>query len=305
MTKLSFGWVAILGLFVLGFSACDDDDPVVNEPQTLSELVADDDRFTTLLGALESTGLDFTLNQPGPYTVFAPTDAAFTASGVDLTALSTDELRNVLLYHVVSGAILPSNNIQEGITSVTSANATGPNDTQLSLLVERTGSDINVNGLNVTEADIEGSNGVIHVIDNVLLPPTVVDLAASVTPLSSLVDAIGAAADIDASTTVAGALSGDGPFTVFAPDNTAFAAAPSGLSAEQLRDVLLYHVVSGNVRSDAIPASAPTLNGEELSFSGTTITTTSGQTVNITFTDIQGTNGVVHLINAVMVPGDL
>jgi transforming growth factor-beta-induced protein len=305
MIKLSFGWIAILCVLVLGFSACEDDEPINNEPQTLAELVAGDDRFSTLLGALESTGLDATLGQAGAFTVFAPTDEAFTASGVDLTALSNDELTNVLLYHVVAGATLPSSGIQEGITSISSANATGPDDTQLSLLVERAGMDINVNGLNVTEADIEASNGVIHVIDNVLLPPTVVDLAASVTPLSSLVGAIGTAADIDATTSVAGALSGAGPFTVFAPDNAAFAAAPGGLTPEQLRDVLLYHVVSGNVRSDAIPASAPTLNGEELNFSGTTITTTSGQTINITFTDIQGTNGVVHLINAVMVPGDL
>lgn len=305
MTKLSFGWIAILSILVLGFSACDDDDPIINETETVAELVAGDDRFTTLLSALETTGLDATLNQTGSYTVFAPTDAAFAASGVDLTALSTDELRNVLLYHVVSGAIIPSSTIAEGISGVSSANATGPSGNQLSLLIERNGADINVNGLNVTEADIEGSNGVIHVIDNVLLPPTVVDLAASISPLSSLVNAIGTAADIDGSTSVIDALNGDGPFTVFAPDNAAFAAAPAGLSAEQLRDVLLYHVVSGNVLASAIPASASTLNGEELTFSGTTISTTSGQTVEIAFVDVQGTNGVVHLINAVMVPGDL
>ncbi|MEL7160953.1 MAG: fasciclin domain-containing protein [Bacteroidota bacterium] len=311
MRNLSTGWIAILLFCVLGFTACeDDDDPIINEVRSISEIVENDDRFSILRGALQSTGLDATLDQDGDFTVFAPTDQAFQDSGLDLTTYSTDELRDILRYHVFIGQTIKADDIQENtFTYLPTANQTAPGGNGVSLLVEKTGNAVTLNGdINVTIADIDGTNGVIHAIDDVLLAPNVVDLAVQNSGLSSLVTALTDAAQLNGAPLV-DVLAGDGPFTVFAPDNAAFTAAPSGLNPEQLRDVLLYHVVSGtNVRSDGIPPSATTVQGEMLTFGGAgnaVISTSSGQDVEISFTDIQGTNGVVHLINEVMVPNNL
>ncbi|MEO0732579.1 MAG: fasciclin domain-containing protein [Bacteroidota bacterium] len=304
MRNLSTGWIAILLFCVFGFSACEDDeDPIINETLSISEIVENDDRFTILRDALSRTGLDVTLDADGDFTVFAPTDQAFRDANVDPTTIDVDALRNVLRYHVVGGTTLKAGDINEGQTYVTTANETAPGGNQVSLLVEKAGTAVTLNGdVNVTIADIDGTNGVIHAIDDVLMAPSVVDLALDNSNLSSLVTAL-TTADALNGEALTDVLSAAGPFTIFAPDDVAFAAAPSGLSTEQLRNVLLYHVVSGaNVRSDAIPPTATTVEGENLNFSGTTITTTSNQSVSIEFTDIQGTNGVVHLINAVMVP---
>ncbi len=155
----------------------------------------------------------------------------------------------------------------------------------------------------MTTADVEASNGVIHVVDKVILPPTVVNLALANENFTTLVQAVVKAGLVDA-------LSGDGPFTVFAPTNDAFAAlfAQLGiagiddLTAEQLMPILTYHVVPGNVLSTELEnGEVGTLNeGKKL-----TVNLSSGVKINesaVVAADIQGANGVVHVIDKVLIP---
>lgn len=304
LLKLSLFALLMSGLFV----ACDDDDNGEDPmPMNIAEIVANDANFSTLLSALERTGLDATLaSDANTFTVFAPDNDAFDALGVDLSTLSDDELTNILLYHVL-GAEVNSGGIAEGDNYVTTASTAAPGDNQLSLYINNTSGDITLNGSTaVTMADVDATNGVVHIIDEVLLPPTVVDHALNNTAFTELVGALGTA-DGDLVTT----LSGDGPFTVFAPVNSAFEAISGvvdGLTAEQLRDVLLYHVVDGNVRSGDLSDGmmvSPLLMGTSFTVNidgSVTITDGSGATVNVALTDVQGTNGVVHVIEGVLLP---
>jgi transforming growth factor-beta-induced protein len=134
MFKLSYGWAIILMVFAISFAGCDDDDDTVTPPGTITEIASDDDRFTILTAALVRTGLDVTLNAAGTFTVFAPTDAAFTASGIDLTALSDADLTNVLLYHVLGGVVTAAD-LGEGDNFANTLGAFGPNGSSLSVLV--------------------------------------------------------------------------------------------------------------------------------------------------------------------------
>jgi transforming growth factor-beta-induced protein len=154
----------------------------------------------------------------------------------------------------------------------------------------------------VTKADIDVKNGVIHLIDKVLLPPTVVDLAMENDSFSILVQAVVKAG-------LAETLSGAGPFTIFAPTNSAFTAlfaqlgvsGISDLTAAQLIPILKYHVVSGNVLSTQLSnGSVQTLNGA-INVSLSPVPTLNGN-AKIIATDIQGTNGVVHVIDKVLLP---
>lgn len=305
-SKLS--WIFILAL-PLFFAACGNDDDADPEPQSIVEIAAGDDQFSTLVDALTRVGLVSVLEGSGPFTVFAPTNDAFTASGVDLSALTDEQLTEVLLYHVL-GAEITSSAIQEGQTYTTTAANTAPGDNQLSLLIEKTGSAVQLNGsVNVTTADVDATNGVIHIIDDVLLPLDVVGHAIANSNFSSLVTTLGAASG-DLVTTLQTA----GPFTVFAPLNSAFdaiSATTATLDADQLAKVLLYHVVSGNVRSTALSNGqvVESLN-DGLTFTvnidgSVTITDANGGTSTIILTDVQGTNGVIHVLDAVIIPSNL
>ena len=317
MKKLSFifGLMAMVVLATTITSCGDDDssdpDP---EPQNIAQIAAGDDQFSTLVAALDRVGLVATLEGTGPFTVFAPTNDAFTAAGVDLDALTDAQLTEILLYHVLGGEVA-STDLQDGQTYATTATETGPGSTQLSILIEKSSGNVVVknavdNAATVTTADVDATNGVVHIVNNVLLPPNVVDHAVANADFSSLVATLGAA-DGDLTTV----LSGDGPFTVFAPVNSAFEAisdVTAGLDAGQLNKVLTYHVVSGNVRSTDLSDGqvVPTVNGEEFTVNidangNVTLTDAGGGTSNVVFTDVQGTNGVVHVIDAVIIPNDL
>ena len=306
--KNSF-YLLTLALLSVSIVSCDDDEMPTPEPEPqniVDIVVGDDDRFSTLEAALTQAGLVATLQGNGPFTVFAPTNEAFEAAGIDLDNISDEALSQVLLYHVL-GARVAVGDLMEGRTYVTTA-ATNDDGDQLSLLVAKDGSSVTLNGdTQVTTADVEATNGVIHIIDQVLMPPTVVDLALdNEATFSELTGAL-QAADGDLVTV----LSGDGPFTVFAPTNAAFeaaAAVTAGLSTAQLAEVLTYHVVAGNIRSEDLTAtSVATVNGEEITIdpSGPTITDARGNVVSIVLTDVQGTNGVVHVIDAVLLPEEL
>ena len=253
--------------------------------------------LTQLAAAATSAGLVDELQGTGPFTVLAPTDAAFEA----LPAVPAgDALAQVLLYHVLSGEVASS-----AIPARADSLATNEWGNGLTLLFSTTGG-VRVNGVDVVVADVRTTNGIVHVIDEVLLPPNVIDMAG-IAGLTGLAGAIGAAAPISGSTTVASALQGSGPFTVFAPTNEAFTAASSviaTLSAEQIRDVLLFHVVGGSapVLSTGLAAGAvPTLlSGQAVDVAVSPRPTVEGR--GIVAVDIHVTNGVIHLIDGVMVP---
>lgn len=305
---------ALLLMGTLFFSACDnmdDEEMMVDpEPQSIAEIVADDENFSDLAAALTRVNLVSTLDGDGPFTVFAPTNAAFAASGIDVAAATDEELTDILLYHVL-GAKINSTDLIEGQTYASTASSAGAEGTNLTLLVERSGTSVTLNGtIMVTEADVEATNGVIHVIDDVLVPLDIVGAAVSNKEFTSLVAAL-QAAEGDLVTT----LSGDGPFTVFAPLNSAFAdiqMTVDGLDASQLASVLTYHVAAGNVRSAALTDGmmVTSVQGEDFtvnidSDSNVTITDANGGVANVVLTDVQTTNGVIHVLDKVIIPENL
>jgi transforming growth factor-beta-induced protein len=254
------------------------------------------------LKLLTKAGLAEYLSNTDGITVFAPTDAAFKTLLADLGATSlndipTADLTNILLYHVI-GSKAMSTDLKSGYFPTLSKSA--GNSISMYISVEG-GVSINKN-TKVTTADVAAKNGVIHVVDKVILPPSVVNIALDNDNFSILVQAVVKAGLVDA-------LSGSGPFTVFAPTNAAFTAlfAQLGISgidnltAEQLTPILTYHVVSGNVLSTALSnGQVPTLSGKNLN-----VNLSSGVKINdseVVAANIQGSNGVVHVINKVLLP---
>ena len=267
-----------------------------------------DGRFTTLLAALERTGLDQVLADSGTYTIFAPTDDAFDAYGVDLATISTPNLTKLLAYHVLPSAFL-NTDIPGGMSFQTTASMSGPDDSPLSLMINKvTTNDVDSITINssarVVAANVVSTNAVIHAIDEVLEFQDVVDFVVMADMLDSLQAALTAAGLVDD-------LMGDGPFTVFAPNNAAFAAAGdtiATLTTEQLGEVLRYHVLLDNVRSSELTTGdVTTLNGQTLGVNVPTdappvLITQDSMITNFVTTDIQGTNGVVHIIDGVLLP---
>lgn len=258
--------------------------------------------FTTLATALKAAGLVDALKGDGPFTVFAPTDEAFSKlpKGT-LDALlkpeNRDTLKLVLTYHVVSGRVTASDVVKL-------SNATTLAGQRID--IKANGGKVMIDESDVVKADIICSNGVIHVVDRVLLPATddIVETAVkngSFKTLASLLTQAG----------LVSALQADGPFTVFAPTDEAFAKLPKATVAHltdpankaELIKVLKYHVVQGRVYGDqaAKLSSAPTLAGENLKISK------SGQglminNATVKAADIETSNGVIHVIDTVLVP---
>jgi transforming growth factor-beta-induced protein len=356
--------------------------PAAQADKTIVDIAVEDGRFTTLVTALQAAELVDTLQGEGPFTVFAPTDDAFAAlpeGTLDSLLADIPALTNVLLYHVVSGKVMAAD-----VVSLSSA------DTVLGKPVNISVADGNVkiNDASVIITDIEASNGVIHVIDSVILPPgddkammednmmadeaascsmdyvvqaddwlskladkfygdplayhmifdatnaaaaaggaydpianadlieigqtlcipgdvmtnTIVDIAVADGRFTTLVTALQAAELVDT-------LQGEGPFTVFAPTDDAFAALPEGTLDSLLADipaltnVLLYHVVAGSVpAADVVTLnSADTVLGQPVSImvSNGTVKVNDSQVV---ITDIEASNGIIHVIDAVLIP---
>ncbi len=258
--------------------------------------------FTSLTAALAKVNLATTFLKDGAYTVFAPTNDAFStflnnAGFSGLNEVPNDVLTNVLLYHVVGAEVL-STGLSNGYVSTLLKSF---DDNAVTLLVDIS-SGVSLNKSMVTTADIEGSNGIIHIIDKVLTPPTVVDIAINNPNFSILVDAVAKAGLVET-------LNGDGPFTVFAPTNDAFndlfadlgISGIADLTAEQLGPILKYHVVTDNVLSTELASgNVTTLNGDITIALGTPPTINNDS--EISAVDVQGTNGVVHVISKVLLP---
>lgn len=338
MLTQTFTKTLIISCTAMILVACDDDDvsesvqstfesnsvaapSLVDGDSSASQSIIDiaraqDNEFTSLVAALEATGLDATLNDLNTqFTVFAPTDAAFAKLGEDtLNNLfsDTETLENILLYHVIAGSEIKSAQVLENAGDVIQT----ANGQQVA--VSLSGDNLLTNLSSIINTDIDTDNGVIHVIDTVLLPPAdaeitrlptnIVETAVADSRLSTLVTALQAAGlDED--------LSGDGPFTVFAPTNAAFQALPEGVLEALLADIhalsviLKLHVVAGSELSSvqayaANGSSIPTLastSGQELTVSvGIEGGVLSVGGAKVTITDIYTSNGVVHLLDSVI-----
>jgi uncharacterized surface protein with fasciclin (FAS1) repeats len=261
-------------------------------------------QFTTLASLLEKAGLVDTLAGGGPFTVFAPTDAAFAkVPKATLDALAADpaKLKSVLLYHVVSGRATAAD-----VVKLTSAKTLEGR----SVAIKVVDGSVFIDGARVSTPDVMTSNGVIHVIDSVLLPKEAV--AAKPKTIVQTAVAAGTFKTLASLLTKAGlvaTLQGKGPFTVFAPTDAAFAKVPKAtLTAlakdkAKLRSVLLYHVVKGNVTAAKVVklTSARTLNGQPVA-----IRVSGGKVfvggARVTATDVKASNGVIHVVNKVLIP---
>lgn len=268
--------------------------------------------FTILTGAVRKAGLLDALVEGDAFTVFAPTNAAFEAAGItNLDDFTADQLTDVLLYHVV-GAVVKSTDLS-GIPNgvVQTLKSSGFGKFYLSL-----GNDVFINGNSqVTAVDIEKENGVIHVLDEVLLPPsqTVVEIAAALASADSpeFTTLVGILTDPSQAGILSALSDVDGEFTVFAPTDAAFAeiaGVTANLTAEQISQVLLYHVVPGRVFStDLSDGLEPaTLKNETIKFnvseSGVSINDKAGNSINVVATNVLSTNGVIHVIDKVLIP---
>lgn len=307
--KVMFSFLA-LSLIVL---SCDDndDDDMTQTDKNIATLVSERSDLSLLRAAVTRANLGATLSGSGSFTVFAPTNDAFTAAGLGteaaINAVPVETLRNILLYHVFTQKYAAAN-IPSGTTELTTASNS-------KAYVSKKSNGVYVNGAMVTTADINASNGVIHVINKVLMPPAgnIVQVAQGNSNLSFLVAAVVRASE--GSTNVASVLSTTNGLTVFAPTNQAFInagftsiASIQAANPNTLANILTYHVISARVfSSDLTEGATPaTLNGANV-----TITLSGGAKVkgngnpsasNITSTDIMAINGVVHVIDRVLLP---
>jgi len=306
--------IAITSLFL--FQACDDDDDKVEEPVvvTIVDAAVADGRFTTLVAALGATGLDATLaDTASTFTVFAPTDDAFALLGqdtIDALLADTDTLSNILTYHVISSEVDAAAAISAAGTIVEMVNG---DFVGLSL----DGDSLLVNTSTVIITDLQTDNGIIHVIDAVLIPPTakgeptmnIVETAVAAGNFTTLVAAL-QATDLDVALADADAI-----FTVFAPTDDAFALigeetiATLLANTDVLSEILLQHVVEGEVSSvtaftlNGVSAETLSTNLIPIAINSATDSLTFGG-ANIVVKDIYTTNGVIHVIDMVVV-GDV
>jgi transforming growth factor-beta-induced protein len=273
---------------------------------SIVDIAVADARFSTLVAALQKADLVGALSGKGPFTVFAPTNDAFSALLAQLgisaeELLNSPDLKDILLYHVVAGKATAADVVK--LSKVTTLNGKD-------IAIEVKDSSVILNGkVKVIITDIMASNGVIHVIDGVLLPPvkqpSIVDIAVSDPRFSTLVAALQKANLVDA-------LSAPGPFTVFAPTNDAFVALAHNLHVDvadllelpNLADILLYHVASGAVNAEqAIKlGTIPTLQGSPVH-----VTTDGHGNVHINHAkviqaNVMASNGIIHVINGVLLP---
>lgn len=291
--------IACLSLSTVAFGVAAD------ETEDIPSNAAASGVHESLVAALGHAGLVETLQGDGPFTVFAPTDAAFEAAGIDLATYDNDEanatLVDILTYHVLEGAV-DAANVSDGLV------ATMLNGDNATFTVNN--GTVQINDATVTEADVVASNGIIHFIDKVLLPPVdepaledIATVATNTGDHDSLVAALAHAG-------LVATLQGDGPFTVFAPTDEAFAAAGIDLSTYDndeanatLADLLSYHVYAGSVAAADVTDGmvATMVNGENATFTVVNGTVMVGD-ATVTTPDVAASNGVIHVIDKVLTP---
>ena len=303
-TTLALLVVAVVAVAAIGASASASTASKSEGDKNIVQTALAAGQFTTLASLLTKAGLVDTLSTSGPFTVFAPTDAAFAKvpkATLDTLAANPAQLKSVLLYHVVPGQVGAAD-----VVKLTSAKTLEGR----SVAIKTVDGSVYIDKGKVTTPDVTASNGVIHVIDSVLIPK-----AAPAAPAKNIVQTAVAAgqfktlASLLTKAGLAGTLQGKGAFTVFAPTDAAFAKVPKatlaalGKDKARLRAVLLYHVVKGKVTAAQAMKlrSAKTLNGKPLS-----IRVNGGKVLvggaTVTKADVMASNGVIHVVNKVLIP---
>jgi transforming growth factor-beta-induced protein len=300
-TTIALLAVAVLAIAAVGANAFASTSSKSDGDKNIVQTALAAGQFSTLASLLTKAGLVDTLSTGGPFTVFAPTDAAFAkVPQATLDALAADpaQLKAVLLYHVVPGAVTAADVVKLSSTKTLEGR---------SVSIKVAGGSVYVDSAKVTTPDVMASNGVIHVIDSVLIPKAapaknIVQTAVAAGQFKTLASLLKKAG-------LAGTLQGKGPFTVFAPTDAAFAKVPKATLAAlaknkaKLRAVLLYHVVKGKVTAAQAMKlrSAKTLNGKSVS-----IRVKAGKVIvggaTVTKADVSASNGVIHVINKVLIP---
>ena len=286
----------LVGTFVVSCNKDDDNDTPSSD---VVQVATADAELSTFVKAVQKAELTSTLNGAGPFTVFAPTNAAFTASGINVDSVSKDDLKEILLRHVLNSKKLAAD-LDSGTVS------TANNKT---LAVSVSGGSVYVNGtVKVTTADVQASNGVIHKIDRVITLPTksITALLAANTDYSTLTELLDETGLKDTLST--------GAFTLLAPSNTAFEAYyatinPDTLTAAQKRSILLQHTVPGVFYTSSFKAGSLNsawsghpltvgVDGTNISFK--TATDSTGAKIVSASSNWAATNGVVHGVDKVL-----
>ena len=322
--KNLFKIIALLALCIVAVSCDDDDDPPAQ--QTIYDITATNPNFSTLKTALDRTGLNTVLDGSGQFTVFAPTNDAFTSFLSTTTFATVNDvpvavLKNILLNHVI-GAEVISAAISTGYAStLTPINATA-NAPTISMFIELSGTTVILNGgpLNsgatVTTADVDASNGVIHIVGNVIAIPTVVSHVVANPNFDTLQSIVTSPAQSAVLAALQG-LTAAAPATLFAPSNAAFATATgtggwaNGATSAQVTKVLQYHATAaGNVRSSQLTNNQiipmitnPVQNTTVILGTGTVdIRDTANSLSRVFQADVQASNGVIHGVSKVLQP---
>jgi uncharacterized surface protein with fasciclin (FAS1) repeats len=309
--------LAIYALTV--FTSCDDDDPEpVVTTNTITDIVVNGNDFSTLETAVLRTNLAGTLSSAGPFTVFAPDNAAFNTSGLTGAAstLDTATLKKILLYHTLAGERITSSAIPT-VTNLKKTTANGD-----SVFITKTGGNVFVNGVKVKTPDVSADNGIIHVVDRVIVPPAgnIVQTLIADTSFSLLVAAVvkvSGPAPGGTGVDVAALLSGPGIYTVFAPNNTAFrnaglvdVAAINAQNPTTLLGILAVHVIGNrgfscdltNGGSLALPL-APGKNIAVRIAGGVFLKVAAASAESqVIATDKMARNGVIHTIDRILTP---
>jgi uncharacterized surface protein with fasciclin (FAS1) repeats len=293
----------VLALSSILMTSCSDDNDSVPAPTpNIAQIVIQDPNFSTLEAAVVKAGLADALATTQDITVFAPDNAAFAAAGITpdvINSLTADEVEAILAYHVlgqrVSSSAVP---VSDAVATLNGEN----------LYASRNTNGVFVNGIKVKQADVLASNGIIHVIEGVLLPPTenIAEIVTRDPSFSFLLEAL-------QKTGLAATFTQPGKYTVFAPTNDAFRAAGiddiNAVPVDVLTAVLKYHVIGTNVfASDLVNgATAQTLQGGTVTVNATPaanvkISSSANPASGITTANIVATNGVIHVINRAMLP---
>ena len=332
----------MLSVALMTFSCTDDaTKDVVKLPSIVEIAQADPANFSILVDALKKTGLDVTLSNPGSYTLFAPTNAAFTAAGItsaSINALAAPadnvaiaKLKLELQNHVIGVGTRTKDLVAAGYSKTFGfykASATATSGNNLNLYVSQVGNEILLNGgvsnggAKITTADMEASNGIFQVIDAVMVLPTIVNQIVSNPDLTALLGVVKSAPQASVLATLTGATSAL-PITVYAPNNAAFTAALAtngylvGKTDAQITNILNYHLEKGNRTASSATsytsATATTDVTVTTLFTHNTFVITRGTVKivdksspavngNIKVINIQGTNGVIQLIDKVLQP---
>ena len=314
LLKISF--LALITFLAFVGTSCENDDDDNAIDNSISGIASKTPDLSILVQALNKVDLTTTLKSSGTYTVFAPTNAAFTTflaatPYATINDVPDTVLKEILLNHVI-GSVAKSTDLSTGYIKTLGKGASSPTNT-LSMFVNIGANGVSLNGVSmVTTADILASNGVIHIVDHVINLPTIVTHALANPNFTSLVGALTSSGQPD----FVSILSGAGPFTVFAPTNDALSAlntelAPTGIagvSPGNLTKVLQYHVVSGGILAGSLmegqvvqTLQAPQTFTIQLA-NGAKIKDANNRLSTIIATDVQCANGVIHVLDKVLLP---